>query len=49
MPRIGVGDAEIKIDEKVPVRQTKDFLNWVLLVKTGHSLAFYRPNFRLQT
>ena len=29
-------------------QQTKDFLIWVLLVKRGHILAFYRPNFRLQ-
>ena len=25
------------------------FFNWVFLVKRGHILAFYRPNFRLQT
>ena len=30
-------------------KQTKGNLIWVLLVKRGHILAFYRPNFRLQT
>ena len=30
-------------------KDTKDFLIWVLLVKRGHILAFYRPNFTLQT
>ena len=30
-------------------RQNIFFLIWVLLVKRGHILAFYRPNFRLQT
>ena len=29
-------------------KQTKDVLILVLLVKRGHVLAFYRPNFRLQ-
>ena len=30
-------------------RQNIFFLIWGLLVKSGHILAFYRPNFRLQT
>ena len=30
-------------------KQTKDFFMWDLLVNRGHILAFYRPNFRLQT
>ena len=35
--------------QSVAQNRLKIFLIWVLLVKRGHILAFYRPNFRLQT
>ena len=38
-----------KTGQSIVQKQTKKFLIWVLLVKRGHILAFYRPNFRLQT
>ena len=38
-----------KTGQSVAQNRQKIFLISVLLVKRGHPLAFYRPNFRLQT
>ena len=38
-----------KTGKSVAQNRQKIFLIWILLVKRGHILAFYRPNFRLQT
>ena len=38
-----------RMGQSVAQNRQKIFLIWVLLVNRGHSLAFYRPKFRLWT